>query len=227
MKLAPVQISCFAGLSEVAVPVGAGGRHIATLVSGQFLRREPNERDFDLIVADFGKKSGGQWKARAREAYFNTAVVTADKLQSIIELLNILAEHLRHHAEQNAVACSENELPIVARAKAFVQANAEEAITLAQVAAHAHVSRFYFCKLFRKSTGLTLSNYIARVRLEKAKAMLSDPSMRISEIVFAAGFGSIQQFNSVFKQIVGVSPTAYRTGLEAQTRVRTEISRLT
>ena len=100
----------------------------------------------------------------------------------------------------------------MARAKAFIQANCEQPITLDQVAAHVHVSRFYFCKLFRKATGLTLTEYIARVRLEKAKSLLSDPSLRISEIVFAAGFGSIPQFNSVFKQIVGVSPTDYRDG---------------
>ena len=215
-KLSPVEISCFAGLSEVAVPVLVGGKHIATLVSGQFLRREPSERDFNLIAADFRKTSGEQWKARAREAYFNTPVVTANKMQSIIDLLGILAEHLQRHAEQQAIASLDSELPVVARAKAFIQANAEEPITLAQVAAHVHVSRFYFCKLFRKATGLTLTDYVARVRLEKAKSLLSDPSIRISEVVFAAGFGSIQQFNSVFKQMLGVSPTVYRVGLQGQ-----------
>lgn len=213
-KLTPVEISCFAGLSEVAVPVIAGGKHIATLVSGQFLRREPSERDFNMIAADFRKSCGEQWKARAREAYFNTPVVRADKLQSVIELLGILAQHLQRHAEQRAISTSKTELPVVARAKAFIQASADEPITLAQVAAHVNVSRFYFCKLFRKATGLTLTEYIARVRLEKAKSLLSDPSLRVSEIVFAAGFGSIQQFNSVFKEMVGISPTAYRMALQ-------------
>jgi len=213
-KLAPVEVSCFAGLSEVAVPVVAGGHHIATLVSGQFLRREPNERDFNLMAADFRKSYGEQLKAKARDAYFNTPVVPADKLQSMIELLGILAQHLQRHAEQHAIASTKNESAIVARAKAFIQANADEPITLTQVAAHVHVSRFYFCKLFRKETGLTLTDHIARVRLEKAKSLLSDPRLRISEIVFASGFGSIQQFNSVFKQIVGVSPTAYRVTLQ-------------
>lgn len=213
-KLAPVQISCFAGLSEVAVPVVAGGRHIATLVSGQFLRREPSERDFNLIAANLQKRYGEAWMSRAREAYFNTAVVTADKLQSMIELLGILAEHLQRHAEQQAIAGPEKESAAVARAKTYVKANVNEPIELAQVAAHVHLNRFYFCKLFRKETGHTLTDYIARLRLEKAKSMLADPSLRISEIVFAAGFGSIQQFNSVFKEIVGVSPSVYRTGIQ-------------
>jgi AraC-like DNA-binding protein len=215
-KLAPVEISCFAGLSEVAVPVEAGGKHIATLVSGQFLRREPSQRDFNLIAADFQNTSGEKWKGMVREAYFNTPVVPADKLQSMIELLGILAQHLQRHAEQQAVACSTTESPLVARAKGFIQGHADEPISLTQVAAHVHLSRFYFCKLFRKETGLTLRDYIARVRLEKAKSLLSDPSLRISEIVFAAGFGSIPQFNSVFKQIVGVSPPVYRGALKGR-----------
>lgn len=215
-KLAPVEISCFAGLSEVAVPVVAGGKHIATLVSGQFLRREPSQRDFNLIAAEFQKTPGGQWKGAVREAYFNTPVVPANKLQSMIELLGILAQHLQRHAEQQAVASSTTESPPVARAKEFIQSHADEPISLAQVAAHVHLSRFYFCKLFRKETGLRLTDYIARVRLEKAKSLLSDPSLRISEIVFAAGFGSIPQFNSVFKQIIGVSPTVYRGALQGR-----------
>ncbi len=215
-KLAPVEISCFAGLSEGGRAGGRGREAYRHHGKRAIPRREPNERDFKLIAADFGKTFGEQWRGKVREAYFNTPVVTADKLQFVIELLAILAQHLQRHAEQQGIAESENELPVVARAKAFIQAHMDEAITLTQVAAHVHVSRFYFCKLFRKTTGITLREYVARVRLEKAKALLADPSMRISEIVFEAGFGSIQQFNSVFKQIVGVSPTVYRVGLHGQ-----------
>jgi len=53
------------------------------------------------------------------------------------------------------------------------------------------------------------------VRVEKAKALLVDPSLRISEVVFAAGFGSIPRFNSVFKRYVGMPPTEYRATLRA------------
>jgi len=80
---------------------------------------------------------------------------------------------------------------------------------------HVNVSRFYFCKLFKKATGMTLTEYVSRVRVEKAKALLVDPSMRVSEVVYASGFGSIPRFNSVFKRYVGVPPTEYRAGLRS------------
>jgi AraC-like DNA-binding protein len=81
---------------------------------------------------------------------------------------------------------------------------------------HVHVSRFYFCKLFKKATGMTLTEYVSRVRIERAKTLLVDPTMRISEVVFAAGFGSIPRFNSVFKRYVGMPPTEYREALRSQ-----------
>ena len=104
----------------------------------------------------------------------------------------------------------------VGSAKKFIQSHATETITLEEVLQHVHVSRFYFCKLFKRTTGVTLTEYVARVRMEKAKELLVDPSLRISEIVFAAGFGSIPQFNSVFKRFVGMSPSEYRTTLRRQ-----------
>jgi AraC-like DNA-binding protein len=84
------------------------------------------------------------------------------------------------------------------------------------VVRHVNVSRFYFCKLFKKATGMTLTEYVARVRVEKAKTMLVDPTLRISEVVYAAGFGSIPQFNSVFKRLVGMPPTEYRETLRSR-----------
>jgi len=55
-----------------------------------------------------------------------------------------------------------------------------------------------------------LTEYISRVRVEKAKILLLDFSLRISDVVFSSGFGSIPQFNNVFKRIAGMSPTGYR-----------------
>jgi AraC-like DNA-binding protein len=210
-KLAPFQISCFAGLTDLAVPVLVGGRHVATLFSGQVFRREPTERDFAMVAKMIGGDT--EWERRARKSYFQTPVVTADRLQAILQLLNMFAQYLADYATRHVLATAEEEPAPVASAKQFVQTHVEQPITLEQVVQHVHVSRFYFCKLFKKATGLTLTEYVARVRVEKAKSLLVDPSLRISEVAFAAGFGSIPQFNSVFKQHLGMPPTEFRVSL--------------
>jgi AraC-like DNA-binding protein/ligand-binding sensor protein len=212
-SLKPQQISCFAGLTDVAVPVLVGGRHVATLMSGQVFRREPTERDFRLVSSMVVGRPDSSWEKKARATYFSTPVVTAERFQAIIQLLNVFAQYLAEFAGRQTIASVEVEPAAVASARQFVQDHADEPIRLEQVVQHVGVSRFYFCKLFKKATGMTLTEYVSRVRVEKAKTLLVNPSLRISEIVFAAGFGSIPRFNSVFKQYVGMPPTEYRSTL--------------
>jgi AraC-like DNA-binding protein/ligand-binding sensor protein len=215
-KLSRQQLYCYAGMTLVAAPVLVSGQHVATLLSGQIFRREPTERDFLMILKMLGEAPGSEWGKQARRAYFETPVLTAERFQAAIQLLDVFAQYLGDHASRQALASSETEPKAVANAKAFIQNHVEEPITLAQVVQHVHVSRFYFCKLFKKATGMTLTEYIARARIEKAKTLLVDPSLRISEVVFAAGFGSIPRFNSLFKRHVGVAPTEYRAALRAR-----------
>jgi AraC-like DNA-binding protein/ligand-binding sensor protein len=212
-KQALQQIHCYAGLTVVAVPVLAGERHLATVLGGQVFRRDATQRDFAMVVKMIGGTMNGDWERNLRKAYFETPVVTADRFQAILHLLNVFAHYLGDIASRQAVACSKTEPPAVANAKQFIRSHAEDPIKLEQVVQHVNISRFYFCKLFKKTTGMTLTEYVARVRVEKAKALLGDPSLRISEVVFAAGFGSIPRFNSVFKHYVGMPPTEYRAAL--------------
>jgi len=209
-KLVPQQMNCFAGLTDLAVPVTVTGKHVATVISGQVFRREPTERDFQMVLKMLGDGFNRDWEKRVHDAYFETQVVTAERFEGIIQLLDVSAHYLASQAALLAIAESRSEPRAVANAKQFVQSHSEEPITLTQVVKHVHVNRFYFCKLFKKATGITFTDYVIRVRVEKAKALLVDPSMRISEVVFAAGFGSIPRFNSVFKRYVGMPPTEYR-----------------
>lgn len=210
------QLYCYAGLTVVAAPVMVDGRHVATLLSGQVFRREPTERDFAMVIKMLGDELANDLVRTLRKAYFETPVLTAERFKAAVQLLGVFAQYLAESAARQATACIETDPPPVASAKQFVQAHVEESIGLDQVVEHVHVSRFYFCKLFKKATGMTLTEYVARVRVEKAKALLSDPTRRISEVVFAAGFGSIPRFNSVFKRHVGMPPTEYRATLRAQ-----------
>ena len=82
-----------------------------------------------------------------------------------------------------------------------------------QVANAVHTSLFYFCKLFRKVTGMTFTEYVSRTRVEKAKNLLLNPNLRVSEITFVVGFQSLTHFNRVFRKLAGQSPTQYRAVL--------------
>jgi AraC-like DNA-binding protein len=79
-----------------------------------------------------------------------------------------------------------------------------------------HVSTFYFCKRFKQSTGLTFTDYLGRVRVEKAKNLLLNPHLRVSEIAYDVGFQSLTHFNRTFHKVVGQSPTRYRESKSAR-----------
>jgi len=83
-------------------------------------------------------------------------------------------------------------------------------LSLGQVAKAVNMSTFYFCKMFKKITGINFTDYLSRVRIEKAKNLLLNPNLRISEIAYEVGFQSLTHFNRVFKKITGQSPTQYR-----------------
>lgn len=215
-KLTTGQIYCYAGMTIVGAPVLVCGRHAATLISGQIFRREPTERDFQMVLKMVNSGGLGEaWVQKARIAYFETPVLTAERFRAAVQLIEVFAQFLADVASRQAIACTESDPKPVANAKEFVQEHVEEAISLSEVIRHVNVSRFYFCKLFKKSTGFTFTEYVGRVRVERAKQLLSDPKLRISEVVFASGFGSIPRFNSVFKRHVGMPPSEYRETLRS------------
>src|SRR5207247_5247708 len=124
--------------------------------------------------------------------------------------LESFGRHLSILSNQLAVESLSAEPPAVTRAKQFIALNQGNPICLATVAKAVNTSTFYFCKLFRRATGLTFTDYLARVRIEKAKALLLDPNRRVSEIAYDVGFQSLTHFNRIFKQLVDASPSIYR-----------------
>jgi YesN/AraC family two-component response regulator len=99
------------------------------------------------------------------------------------------------------------EPPVITNAKNFIREHQTEDLTLKAVARAVNTSTFYFCKMFKKATGLHFTHYLSRVRVEKAKNLLLNPNLRVSEIAYEVGFQSLTHFNRVFKKVTGSSPT--------------------
>ena len=203
-------VTCAYGLCETAVPVKLGTKTIGFLQTGQVMRQKPTAAGFRRAV-DVAEKLGVDLNHdKAREAYFQTPVVSQRKLDSVSNLLSIFADHLSMKSNQIAVQTANTEPPVIAKARRFIEEHHAEDISLGQVAQAVHASLFYFCKLFKKITGLNFTEYVSRVRVEKAKNLLLNPNLRVSEIAYEVGFQSLTHFNRVFKKLSGQSPTEYR-----------------
>jgi YesN/AraC family two-component response regulator len=211
-------LRCFAGLNESLVPIRVGEQVMAYLQTGQVTFQKPTSARFRRAarqLADWGAPSDHK---ELEEAYLRTRVVTQKQYESVLRLLTIFAQHLSTVGNQLMVQEAAAEAPSVSKARTFIAEHQADEISLNSVAHAVNMSVFYFCKVFKKATGLTFTEYLARVRVETIKQLLLDPHKRVSEAAYEAGFQSLSQFNRVFRRIAGEAPSAYRD------RVHTRIS---
>jgi len=202
--------TCFAGLCDTAVPVRVGEKVIGYLQTGQVALRKPNEIQFGRITQQLVDWGVSVDLTQLKDAYYHSRTLAPQQYTAMVKLLEIFATHISTLANEIMVQEDEAESPMIRRARAYILANQADPIDLDKVAQAMHVSSFYFCKMFKKATGLTFTDYLSRVRVEKAKTLLLNPHLRISEIAYDVGFQSLTHFNRMFRKIVGESPTAYR-----------------
>ena len=108
------------------------------------------------------------------------------------------------------------------KARKFIEQHSDEELSLIKLAKAVNISPNYLSEKFKKVTGVNFVDYVARIRTEKARDLLEDVDLRISEIAFAVGFQSLSQFNRVFKKLFRKSPTEFRARLlKRSTRQRT------
>ena len=96
------------------------------------------------------------------------------------------------------------------KARSFIREHLNEELSLARVADFVNISANHLSEKFKQVTGIKFVDYIAQTRFDKARDLLQNPDVRISEIAFEAGFQSLSQFNRVFRKLSGKSPTEYR-----------------
>lgn len=207
----PSTCHCFASLCATAVPVKLGATVIGYLKTGQVFSRLPTEEQFDKVLGAMGRKTVDKiTRDTLKEAYFQTRYVEPLRYQSMVTLLQSFSEQLSEHAESLAIIEEGSEPAAIAKARKYIHANLDQPLPLGLVARQAGLSESHFCRLFKDSAGLTLTDYVNRCRIDWAKRELLKPEARISEIAFMIGYQSLSQFNRSFARIVGVSPTLYR-----------------
>ena len=209
----PRTVVCFAGLSESTVPIRVGEKLLGFLQTGEVVVGKPSRQQFAKVARQLVGWGSKVDLRKLEEAYFHTKVLTPKKYESVLRLLAIFGQHLGLVANQLALQTAHAEPPTVTKARQFIGEHHEEDLELASVARAVNVSTFYFCKIFKKATGMTFTDYLSRVRIEKARELLVNPNVRVSEVAFEVGFQSLTHFNRIFRRVLGQSPTAWRIAL--------------
>lgn len=94
----------------------------------------------------------------------------------------------------------------------YIHAHLTEDLRLADIAAVAHISPFYFGRLFKQSMGRPVYQYVIEQRIEEAKRLLLTSRLSISEVATVVGFHDQSHFYRHFKRLVGITPKQIREG---------------
>lgn len=125
-----------------------------------------------------------------------------------------LALHLAQHystrssfAQQSARGLPTRSLHAVLD---YIHANLTADLHLTELAETAGLSTFHFAKLFKQSTGSSPHQYVMQRRIERAKELLRNPVISLSEVSLRAGFVDQSHLSNVFRRFAGISPSKFR-----------------
>ena len=194
---------CHAGICENIVPIWKGEFLIGILFIGQCVM-EP-----EVTYSSVYSRIAG---FHAEYDYFlnlfeKLPCVDRHKLISAGVLAFLSFENLLNR--QNC--CLPEEQPdIVELAKGHIEANYQNGLSLQEISHTLHVSPSYLSRKFRQVIGMTLTDYIIKVRMEQAKKLLIHSEIPIQHISMNVGFEDSNYFSRVFKRQMGQTPKAYR-----------------
>lgn len=124
---------------------------------------------------------------------------------TVFDFLEKLQELLKLFAAASGKDFSKN----IRRAVAYINEHYTENITLEEVADVLGMNAMYTGQIFKKEMGISFKQYLAELRVEKAKGLLRSGNYKIYQVGEMVGYQSTQYFCSVFKKLTGVSPAEY------------------
>ena len=133
------------------------------------------------------------------------------KMAEIHEALTVMTEKLKDRApsasDQNTGSF------IVNRAIAYMEKHYAEKLTLQDVADICYVSQWHLSKLLNKFSGQSFYDILNGIRINAAKELLKDPSLRVGDVGMRVGYSDSAHFARIFKKVAGCSANEYRNGI--------------
>ena len=99
------------------------------------------------------------------------------------------------------------------RSRDWLAARIDEPVRLADAAREACLSPFHYHRLFAHTFGETPHEFITKLRIDRAKRLLARDRLHVTEVCFAVGYESLGSFSTLFRTMVGYSPSAYQRAI--------------
>lgn len=195
---------CHAGLTESIMPLSLGNIVIGYLFFGQVFSYPDHETGWHTIqkkCADYHID-----KSALKAACLESPLISKDYIASASQILQAVAAYLC--IERMAVLRHEK-LPV--QIDDYISAHFTEELDTPSICRQFQIGKTRLYEISRQNYGCGIAEHIRKLRIEKAKALLTDqPQMKISEIASACGFSDYNYFITVFKRVAGMPPKKYQ-----------------
>ncbi|GLX67778.1 response regulator [Paenibacillus glycanilyticus] len=159
---------------------------------------------FSYIIHKNGKQLSTILSADAMKFFRAPAYTTASQL---MEWSIRILQAIREDADQEL---KDNHSMIVRSVRSFIDANLAKDVSLPAIADHVHLHPVYLSKIYKAETGEPLTEYVYRLRMEKAAFLLRTTPAKVFEISETVGYNNTAYFIRVFKKFFDVTPQEYR-----------------
>lgn len=204
-QMKTLKYRCHAGLSEFIIPICLDNEVVAFLQCGQILDKKPTHKDWlttkkcltdsEINIKDLEKK------------FYQIKFLSPSIQKNLIALLEISANYIAQTQSDLRLMEMDKASQVVSRAKIYIKNNLKNKLTLEDISEATYTSKSNLCRVFQKKVGITIFDFIHKIRIEQVCKELELTDKTIAEVAFENGFGSIQQFNRVFKKIKGTTPS--------------------
>jgi two-component system response regulator YesN len=137
-----------------------------------------------------------------------------DKAELAIVIDRLKKDLLKNNPLQAEIASSakegQEERQIIRKVKELIDSHLDQNISLQYLADQVFLNHRYLSALFKSETGQNLSEYLTQRRIEKAKQLLKTTHMKVQDIGRMSGYPNGKYFMSLFKQVVGLTPSEFR-----------------
>lgn len=145
------------------------------------------------------------WEARGHSNPDSEPFCKVLLVELLFYLKECVAEQKSKH--ENTPTISNKTIDLIS---SYIAQNYQSSLSLPEIAARFYISPYYLSRLFKKTTNLTLVEYINSVRIRAARNLLETTHLRVSTIAEQTGFKTPAHFSRIFKQGTGLSPQKYR-----------------
>jgi two-component system response regulator YesN len=129
------------------------------------------------------------------------------------ELLSCLEAHVRLTYDAIRSKRENKTRHVISHIKHYIEEHFAEDLSIAAIASFVYLTPTYICLLFKQETGMTINEYVIRVRIEEAKQQLKDPGNKLYDICYAVGYKDPSYFSKLFKKHTSLTPSEFRDQL--------------